>query len=64
MKVQIKKEELVENKIYFEIEPIEQEKKNFFLFGKEVFFDNDQTKINEERVKALEEANNEFLKLE
>ena len=64
MEVEITKEQKVENKIYFEVTPTEQELKNRFVFGKEVAVDfNDQNQIELERTKAKEEAKIEFEKL-
>jgi hypothetical protein len=64
MEVEIKKEQKVENKIYFEIVPTDPELKDSFSFGKEVIVDfSDATKIEEERTKAMEEAKEQFILL-
>ena len=53
MQVEIVKENPIENKVYFEVKPVEKEYIDLFIFGKEI-------EVNLEDTEELENARNEI----
>jgi hypothetical protein len=52
MQVEIVKENPIENKVYFEVKPLEKEYIDLLVFGKEI-------EIDTQNIEALENARNE-----